>query len=192
MERGTPCDSSGGLRFAASRPVQSDATFRLSVAHQWSASLHVREIKLNRYKRFTELTVNLPTRARLVMMCGPNGTGKTSLLEAMKLWHDVNCSQLGRGGGAEYHVKGDPDPGEADFVQRVSLRFHEEQPPPDQLVQSMYFRTAYRHEAEFAINQISRNVEVLTTARPARMIDPDVRVSDNYQKLIGQSMDAFF
>jgi recombinational DNA repair ATPase RecF len=55
--------------------------------------MHIRRIHLREYKCFTELTVELPTPARLVMMCGPNGNGKSSLLEAMKLWHDVRSSR---------------------------------------------------------------------------------------------------
>jgi hypothetical protein len=55
----------------------------------------------------------------------------------------------------------------------------------------MYFRTAYRHEPEFALGQITKTPLSLLTNRPGRMIDHDVRVSGNYQQLVGQSLDAW-
>ena len=56
----------------------------------------------------------------------------------------------------------------------------------------MYFRTAYRHEPEFAIGQVSRTPSGLEEGCPPRMIDNDVRVSANYQRLVGQAFGALF
>ena len=153
--------------------------------------MHIRRIHLREYKRFTELTVDLPVPARLVMMCGPNGSGKSSLLEGMKLWQDVNSSDLGRSGDTDYHIKG-KWAGQGDWANQVSLDLHEGEIPPDELVKIMYFRTAYRHEPEFAIGQINRTPQNLQVGRPGRMIDNDVRVSANYQRLVGQSIEMWF
>jgi hypothetical protein len=106
------------------------------------------------------------------MMCGPNGIGKSSLLEAMKLWHDVNCNRLGRSGDTEYHIKGEWR-GQGDWANQVSLEFHEGIVASDDLLEVMYFRTAYRHEPEFAMGQISRTPGGLEEGRPPRMIDHD-------------------
>ncbi len=153
--------------------------------------MHISRIHLREYKRFTKLTVELPVPPRLVMMCGPNGSGKSSLLEAMKLWHDVHSSHLGRSGDPDYHIKGKmPDGG--DWADCVSLDFHEGNAPADELLKVMYFRTAYRHEPEFALGQITRHPQGLEQARPGRMIDNDIRVSDNYQRLVSQSVEAWF
>jgi hypothetical protein len=153
--------------------------------------MHVRRIELQVYKRFTHLTVNLPATARLVMMCGPNGAGKSSLLEAMKLWHDVHSHEFSRSGDSGYHIKG-VWTGEGDWADHVNLEFHEGIVPAAELHKAMYFRTAYRHEPEFALGQIARSPLSLAVARPGRMIDNDVRVSANYQQLVGQSIDAWF
>src|ERR1035441_7976576 len=125
------------------------------------------------------------------MMCGPNGSGKSSLLEAMKLWHDVHCNKLGRSGDTDYHIKGKWS-GQGDWANQVSLELHEGVVTPDELLEVMYFRTAYRHEPEFAIGQISRTAGGLEEGRPPRMIDNDVRVSANYQRLVGQAFGALF
>jgi energy-coupling factor transporter ATP-binding protein EcfA2 len=153
--------------------------------------MHIRQVHVQRYKRFTELTVELPEPARLVMMCGPNGTGKSSLLEAMKLWHDVTSNELGRGGDETYHIKGDWT-GQGDWAQQVTVELHEQPVSPNELHKVVYFRTAYRHEPEFALGQITKTPLSLLTNRPGRMIDHDVRVSGNYQQLVGQSLDAWY
>jgi len=153
--------------------------------------VHIRRIHLRQYKRFTELTVDLPAPSRLVMMCGPNGSGKSSLLEAMKLWHDVHSSHLGRSGDTAYHLKGDWIGG-GEWADSVSLEFVEGEQEAEQLLKLMYFRTAYRHEPEFALGQINRHPQGLEQARPGRMIDNDIRVSDNYQRLVSQSVEAWF
>jgi predicted ATPase len=153
--------------------------------------MHIKNIRLNNYKRFSELEVNIPGTPRLVMMCGPNGSGKSSLLEAMKVWQDVHSDDLGRFGEASYHVKGQA-PSTQDWANLVHLEFAEGAVYSSQLLRQMYFRTAYRHEPEFALNQVGRNPLVLQQQRPGRMIDADARVSVNYQLLVSQSIDAVF
>jgi predicted ATPase len=153
--------------------------------------LHIKHIRLNSYKRFSELEVNIPGTPRLVMMCGPNGSGKSSLLEAMKSWQDMHSDVLGRSGEASYHVKGQVPPTQ-DWSHLVHLEFAEGAVDSSKLLRQMYFRTAYRHEPEFTLNQVGRNPLVLQQHRPGRMIDADARVSVNYQLLVSQSIDAVF
>ncbi len=125
--------------------------------------MYVKQIQLNRYKRFNELTVHLPEPVRLVMLCGPNGSGKSSLLEAMKLWHDVECRDLTRGGGPEYHLKGAWD-NQEDWARSVAIELHEGAVAPADLLRTMYFRTAYRNEPEFALTGLTRIPGVLLLA----------------------------
>ncbi|HXV05540.1 MAG TPA: AAA family ATPase [Solirubrobacterales bacterium] len=153
--------------------------------------MHIKNIRLNSYKRFSELEVVIPGTPRLVMMCGPNGSGKSSLLEAMKFWQDVHSDDLGRSGEASYHVKGQA-PSTQDWSNLVHLEFAEGAVYSSKLLRQMYFRTAYRHEPEFTLNQVGRNPLVLQQQRPGRMIDGDARVSVNYQLLVSQSVDAVF
>ena len=45
--------------------------------------MRIKKIRLKNYKRFTELTIaDLPATARLVVLVGPNGTGKSSVLDS--------------------------------------------------------------------------------------------------------------
>ncbi len=152
--------------------------------------MHIRRVALHRYKRFTELTVELPDPCRLVMLCGPNGTGKSSLLEALKFWQDF-ASQQGVKRDAEYFLKGGREDG-IDWQNRVEVVFHEGPVETADASKAMYFRTAYRNEPEFESKTISRMGDIVAGPRPGRMIDNDTRVSDNYQRLAGQAFNALF
>jgi hypothetical protein len=152
--------------------------------------MHIRRVALHKYKRFTELTVELPDPCRLVMLCGPNGTGKSSLLEALKFWQDF-ASQQGVTRDAEYFLKGGREEG-IDWRNRVEVVFHEGPVETADALKAMYFRTAYRNEPEFESKSISRMGDIVAGPRPGRMIDNDTRVSDNYQRLAGQAFNALF
>ena len=48
--------------------------------------MKIKSIKLKDFKRFTDLTIEgLPETAKLVVMIGPNGCGKSSVFDALKL-----------------------------------------------------------------------------------------------------------
>jgi recombinational DNA repair ATPase RecF len=50
--------------------------------------MKIKEVQLNRFKRFTNLKLNgIPETAKLVVLVGPNGSGKTSLFEALNHWY---------------------------------------------------------------------------------------------------------
>lgn len=45
--------------------------------------MQIREIRLQQFKRFTDLTIsNIPTDAKLVLLIGTNGCGKSSVFDA--------------------------------------------------------------------------------------------------------------
>lgn len=50
--------------------------------------MKIKEIKLNKFKRFTDLTITqIPQTAKLVILVGPNGCGKTSVFEGFYHWY---------------------------------------------------------------------------------------------------------
>ena len=72
--------------------------------------MRIKEIQISDFKRFTNLKIiGLPNNAKLVVLVGPNGSGKTSLFEAFNHW---------------YRLEGFGNVGQEDFfVKKDSLKF---------------------------------------------------------------------
>ena len=50
--------------------------------------MRIKRIHLENFKRFTDLTIEgIPETAKLVVLIGPNGCGKSSLFDSFKTWH---------------------------------------------------------------------------------------------------------
>ena len=48
--------------------------------------MRIKSVRLRNYKRFTDLTIaDIPAAARLVVLVGPNGTGKSSVFDSFLL-----------------------------------------------------------------------------------------------------------
>ena len=147
--------------------------------------MHVKELKLNDFKAFSDLTIKLPGEPSLVMLCGPNGSGKSSLLDAFSRWRqrshwglpDPEFFRRGgdRGGGGE---------------GQYEIEFHEG-PPPDSRP-SIYVRTAQRITVEFTNSNLQRLEAAKNQQGPTRSIDLDDRVAENFQRLVTQSIDALW
>ena len=61
--------------------------------------------ELKNFKRFTNLTIrDIPETARLIMLVGPNGCGKSSFLDGLHIWHDIR-SNRGYNRDLDYYLK---------------------------------------------------------------------------------------
>ena len=49
--------------------------------------MKIKEIRVKNFKRFDDLIVRGTENAKLVILVGVNGSGKSSLLEACNIWH---------------------------------------------------------------------------------------------------------
>lgn len=153
--------------------------------------MHIASARLVGFKRFTDLTITgLPNHAKLVVLAGPNGSGKSSLFDGFKTWHR-HSGGPGSGWDESYGTKvGTPSIGWTDHVQ---LEFHEAIPDgPEQRKKLIYVRTAFRNEADFNIPAFGRLASPLESSRTTRMIDNDAAVSENYQRLIMQTIDGIY
>jgi hypothetical protein len=153
------------------------------------------------FKRFTELTIDdLPDTAKLIVLVGPNGCGKSSVFDGFRQGYG-NLTRAFRLWEANYHSKvlevddEDDEPpapptGQNDAIQ---LEFHGELPNDAEERKKLFcFRTAYRNEPSFNVSQIGRQGKAVDNVRINRMIDNDAVVNTNYQRLVVGSLHGLF
>jgi predicted ATPase len=158
--------------------------------------MHVSRIHAVKFRRFADLTVELDGTPKLVVLAGPNGVGKSSLFDALKLWHGLGGGGGGWQGDPSYWLKG----GVGQIApENVAVSFHEAdsiEPGTPDFFKAIYIRTAYRNDPDFTISQIQK-VGSLLSANPGdamakRLIDNDVRVADNYQRMVALTLEDVY
>ena len=151
--------------------------------------MHLRRLHARSFKRFHDLTIEIPGTPRLVVMAGPNGMGKSSLIDAVRIWHGAH----GRGEGWQYedayHRKAGDAPVGLD--QMVEMEFVESVDAANAR-KLVYARSAYRHEPDFSTSSIQRSGDLLDAPLSRRMIETESKVSDNYQRLVSATLDDLF
>ena len=148
--------------------------------------MRIKTVHLPGYKRFTDLTISkIPETAKLVIIVGPNGSGKTSLFDAFLNWHRWK-TRLPRDPDPVYHNK---YPGENFQPQNIEVVMYETTPVEKN---SMYIRTAYRNDSDFTSSRIRAPQNPADTPRFNRLIDEDKTVSQNYEKLIYDAANAVY
>ena len=149
---------------------------------------------LRDFKRFTNLTVQgIPETARLIILAGPNGCGKSSFFDALHTWRESR-SNRGLNWEVDYHAKGYSQSSLAQSWQdQVDVQFYDYVIESDQAARkTFYLRSAYRNDPEFQVNQLRRTGDLLDEVRIQRMIDNDAAVSRNYQRLVGNAVEDVF
>lgn len=157
---------------------------------------------LDGFKRFSDLSVGeIPQSTKLVILTGPNGCGKSSLLDAFREWFGRTGTGFGNT-DLEYHRKKflrarntvtDGVVHEENTSHTVTLQFHDQVPTTQPEQRKMfYFRTAYRNEPDFVSSNLQRRGNPIDENRIQRMIDQDITVQLNYQRLVTDSIHELY
>ncbi len=79
--------------------------------------MRIKSVRLRNYKRFTDLTIaDIPATARLVVLVGPNGTGKSSVFDSFLLKASAAVNNYGLSGDREQYY-------DKDSSRRLPRRF---------------------------------------------------------------------
>ena len=139
------------------------------------------------FKRFTDLTIqSIPETARLVVLTGPNGTGKSSVFDAFKMWHHRNGGHQITWDDLYYKKAGETIKDDKDLI---TVDFHGGSPTDEKArAKAFYVRSAYRNEPDFTTKQIQAMGSAVEGRKVSKLIDNDSVVSENYQRLLYYSL----
>ena len=161
--------------------------------------MKIKEIELTNFKRFTHLIVTgIPDTAKLVVLVGPNGSGKTSFMEAFN--HFYKYSGYQEVGDFHYLYKEFALMNRNEWIRKsqklVKIAFHDAT-FVNELGQSdvrghFYFRGAYRNEPDFQIRTMAKQPDPDESVRLKSLILNDQTVSSNYQRLIMDTISGVY
>lgn len=154
-------------------------------------------IRLVGFKRFNNLTITgLSPSARLVVLAGPNGLGKSSLFDAFRLWSSRNSGRGWRDDPEYYNRTKYADDSSHNIteLQNISIDFYggPATPGTDEARKAFYVRSAYRNDPELSIGALSKVGPALEEERIFRLIENDATVTRNYQRLVSDAFDDVF
>ena len=165
--------------------------------------MKLQSIHIEKFKRFADMTISdIPESAKLVVLLGPNGCGKSSLFDAFSF----RFCQAKSGGGVryeqDYHSKvnafTEQSIGWPVIMKGITVKFHgysdvDLQQQTEQAKKAFYFRSAYRNEPYFSLDNISRLEDALRDEKnPSRMINLDARVSENYRRIVSETVGMVY
>ena len=121
--------------------------------------MKIKQIKLVKFKRFSDLIItDIPNTAKLVVLVGPNGCGKSSLFEAFNFWNKYWGYGNWRSDQEKYYAKAGLGQHMDAFLNGdVDLEFYDmNKPSPGGAKGKFYFRTAHRNDPDFTVENFVR------------------------------------
>ncbi len=164
--------------------------------------MRIKSIEMKNFKRFTHLTIdNIPKTAKLVVLIGPNGSGKTSVMEAINYFYQY--SGYGTLGDYDYFYKEDNGDNhtKSEWVRNpqeiINIIFHNFELTDrirqrNDIRKSFYFRSTYRNEPSFQIQTIQKQDDPTEVLRLENLTKNDQTVSSNYHRIIANTISGIY
>ena len=155
--------------------------------------MKISQIKMKNFKRFTNITIDeIPESARLIVLLGPNGSGKSSIFDGLKLWH-ARVANIGGYYNTDYQGKSGFYDAKAGQDFSVEVIGHDiADLSSEDMKKVLYLRTAFRHEPEFTAGALATMQNPLDIPGVSRTIDSDVTVSQNYLRLVSETVELLY
>ena len=152
--------------------------------------MKIESIHLKEFKRFKDLTISdLPETAKLVILIGPNGCGKSSLFDA--IYSYPRHYYVGGNAHPEYFSRDKEKP--IRFGEDIIIKFWNHTPSTQKdRVKAVYARPAYRNTPSFFDKGVQKIPDILEEERPMNMADDDKAVATNYKRLLAFSTKALY
>ena len=146
--------------------------------------MRIKSIHLKNFKRFTDLLIkDIPETAKLVVVVGPNGCGKSSLFDGILRYYMAQ-SGVGRVFDAScisYYRKALY--GDAKEIGIADVKLHGDS---EFGVRDLYMRTAYRDDPDFDVSRLEQQPDPSKNPQIDTLIQTDKTVADNYIRLVMQ------
>ena len=146
--------------------------------------MKLKSARIKNFKRFKDITIEgLPSSAKLIVLLGPNGCGKSSMFDAFQSFLKTRRFYGLSDEMKRYYRRVTSEA--MDEEEEVHLELHNGNPTTtDEFKKSLYIRSAYRHDPSFRQTTFEQQPNVLDRHEVQRMIDTDQTVQNNYQRII--------
>lgn len=159
--------------------------------------MRIKSIKIKDFKRFTDLTIqNIPQTAKLVVLVGPNGCGKTSLFEAFNQWYRNKGWNVSTSDNFYFSkiTLNEKIKNHSFYVEnKILIDFYDliQNISQSQIRGKFYFRSAYRNDPDFSVSKLSRMGNPSEQLQE-NLMQTDTKVSEDYQRLISKTMAGVY
>ena len=152
--------------------------------------MRINSIQIHNFKRFTNLLItDIPSTAKLVVVVGPNGCGKSSLFDAFLNWWRWRLRQHFIRDD-DYFLKDAATAGGDRNATQRAVELTTSGTIPERNAFSV--RTAHRNDPDFSQRDLARPVDQDTETLGRRLIDDDKSVASNYRRLVYSTASAVY
>lgn len=158
--------------------------------------MKIKSLQLKNFKRFTDLTLqNVPESAKLVLLIGSNGSGKSSVFDAFEVLNRYRQSDFSD--NDNYYSKNRPfqiivDFGNG-FIADTDVEIIRDATVLKVAYQSYYGRSSFRQIPKLTRTQLGAKFNIRADSdRPYYFIDRDERFENDLEHILGMLLKEFF